>query len=129
MVAVVLGLTLAPFTASAWQDAEETLSMGGYLKDTLGLINEWYDPFSGSMHYELICPHSPQNTACKMFIPDQYCGIPDMPGYEGSDDDYYYFLAEEWDEDDYVNDDDGNDAIMKVPKTWLNSVWPPPGCE
>jgi len=83
---------------------------------------------TGEWHVRIDCPAPKPNMRCQIWVPDQYCSIPSMPGYlDTADPDNYYFLAEEW-EEGYINADDG-EATMLVPKDWLNAVWPPPGCE
>ncbi|MBA7594870.1 hypothetical protein ES703_01826 [subsurface metagenome] len=41
MTVVVFGLLIAPFTALAWQEAQDPFPGGGYMKDTLGRYDEW----------------------------------------------------------------------------------------
>jgi hypothetical protein len=123
MTVVVLGFVIIPVAAPAWQEAQ-VIDASGYMKDTTGKVDVWYE--GGKRYVQIICPHTEADIDCGMWVPDQICEIPEMPGYESCDVDYYYFQAEEW-EEDHINNDDGEE-IMLVPRSWLESVWPPPGC-
>jgi hypothetical protein len=124
MAVAVFGFVIIPVAASAWEDAE-ILNESGQLQDTTGKYDQWFE--NGRTVIQIICPHPDADIDCAMWVPDQYCEIPGMPGYSSCDVDYYYFQAEEY-KGSHINNDGGEETML-VPRDWLESVWPPPGCE
>lgn len=98
---------------------------GGWLKDTVGEEYYYRDPLTGEFLHIIHCPSNPWNIYCQIEVPINYCGIPDLPGYVTSDDDYYYFHAGFITTTQaYVNLAEGT-ASMRIPKAWLDAIWPP----